>query len=104
MVTYEIKRSFLGRFFWPVFFCAALSYLGLNALNGNHGIYALLKEKHHLETQEQSLAKLNEKRQRLEHRVALLSDKSLDLDLLDERARKVLGYTDKDEYIYIPKN
>lgn len=104
MVVYEVKRSILSRIFWPAFFCAALSYLGFNALNGNHGIYALLKEQHRLEAQKRELSLLTTERENLEHRVSLLSDKSLDLDLLEERARMVLGYSDKDEMIYIPKN
>ncbi len=87
----------------PLLFCGAMTYLVFHALNGNHGVYALLKEQHKLTSNQEKLVALQEKRIADERHVALLSDQSLDLDLLDERARVVLGYADKDEYIYIPQ-
>lgn len=102
MVVFQSQKPYLGRILRPVLLCVALSYLGFNALNGNHGIYALLREQHKLQSQQEALVKIEAERQDKEHHVMLLSDNSLDLDLLDERVRSVLGYTDKEEYIYIP--
>lgn len=39
-------------------------------------------------------------RLKMERNVRLMRDESLDLDLLDEQARRVLGYADKDERVY----
>ena len=43
---------------------------------------------------------LKAERLHLEHRVKLLSPESLDLDLLDEQARKLLGYSKVGETVY----
>jgi cell division protein FtsB len=104
MVVSQKERGFFLRLLRPVFLCAVLAYLGLHALNGNHGIYAWLKEKRRLEVQQQELAALRDQRMAMEHRVALMSNKSLDLDLLEEQARKVLGYSAKDEFILLPED
>lgn len=102
MVTFQKKRSYMKMLLKPLFFCGVLTYLVFHALNGNHGVYALLKEQRRLETREQEYSNLMETRQMAERRVALLSDGSLDLDLLDERARIVLGYAGKDEVVLVP--
>lgn len=84
----------------------ALIYLVFHALNGNHGLYAYLKEQHKLEMQQIKLAELTEEQEELEQRVMYLSDDSLDLDLLDERARDVLGYSNPKERVVVisPEN
>jgi len=80
-------------------------YLVFHALNGNHGVYALFKELRREETDQAELTALREQRIKNEHRVAMLSTETLDLDLLDEQARRVLGYTDPHEVIYLlPKS
>jgi len=101
MVSFQKRQSFLRLFARPLFFGAALTYLVFHALNGNHGVYALLREQRRLASQQQGLESLRAERLAAEHRVMLLSDRSLDLDMLDERARKVLGYADKEEVIIV---
>ena len=76
-------------------------YLVFHALNGNHGVYALLKEQAREKTAAMRLTDVSAERQKLEHRVTMISGEMLDLDLLDEQARRVLGYTSPDEYIYL---
>lgn len=78
-----------------------LLYLVFHALNGNHGVYALVKEQAREESNAKILAGLQEQRAKLEHRVNMISGDMLDLDLLDEQARRVLGYTSPDELIYL---
>ena len=46
---------------------------------------------------------LDLQRRGLENRVMLLSPSSLDADMLDERARFLLGYTRPDEYVIISR-
>jgi cell division protein FtsB len=99
MFTFQKKKILLRKISWPLFVCLMLTYLTFHALNGSHGIYALLKEQHRMDFQKQRLAELQKQHQIAAHRVALLSDNSLDLDLLDERARFVLGYAGKDELV-----
>lgn len=76
-------------------------YLVFHALNGNHGLYALFKEQKRETSNAEILAGLQDQREKLEHRVNMISGEMLDLDLLDEQARRVLGYTNPQELIYL---
>lgn len=89
----------IRRLFGPMFFACAVVYLAFHALNGERGIYALLKEQRKLEVLKTEVAKVSHEREDLEHRSHLLSDDSLDLDMLDERARSVLGMAEKNEVL-----
>lgn len=91
----------LKRFLGPLFLSAAVFYLVFHALNGERGIYAYLKQSRNLEKSQQELTRLVSERKALENNVHLLSDKSLDLDLLDEQARRVLGKANKGEAVII---
>lgn len=101
MAAYPKKRFHLGASVRPLFVIAVLVYLVFHALNGNHGLYAYLKENARLESQQAELAELRNQRARLETQVAHLGNRSLDLDLLEERVRQVLGYADESELIYV---
>ncbi len=94
--TFDI-RSLMGSF--AIGFI--MLYLVFHALNGNHGVYALFKEQSRATSNSEILIGLTEQRQKLEHRVNMISSETLDLDLLDEQARRVLGYTNPSEIIYM---
>lgn len=85
---------------FSVVIALSLLYLTFHALNGDYGVYALIKESVKREKIEQTQRQLTKERETLEHKVALLSGKTIDLDLLDEQTRRVLGYTDAQELIY----
>lgn len=78
-----------------------LLYFVFHALNGNHGLYALFKEQKRAEVNELILVDLTNERQALEHRVNMISNETLDLDLLEEQSRRILGYASPDELIYM---
>lgn len=78
-----------------------LLYLIFHALNGNHGVYALFKEQKRASSNALILADLQQERQKLEHRVNMISGETLDLDLLEEQAKRVLGYSNPNEIVYI---
>lgn len=80
-------------------FALAFFYLGFHALNGERGFYALLKEERKRDALREELAQVRAERESLEKQLSGLSAESLDLDLLDERSRVVLGYTAKDEVV-----
>jgi cell division protein FtsB len=71
-----------------------IGYFGVNAYTGNHGINA----RQGLDLQMARLTSerdaLRSERQQWERRVALLKSRSLDPDMLDERARALLDYVD----------
>ena len=79
-----------------LFVCLYFTYA---ATKGPYGIY----EKGRIEAQivflEKDLSALEEARASAENRVKRLSDEYLDLDLLDEQARRVLGMIRADEII-----
>ena len=77
-----------------------LFYLGFHAVSGERGFFALFKETRKLATLKEELQQVRAEREALELKTKRLSSSSLDLDLLDERARVVLGMAGKNEVVY----
>lgn len=78
---------------------AAILYFGHRGVQGESGLFvrvAVEKEERRLSD---DLANLNRRRAELENLTKRLSDGYLDLDLLDERARDLLGYVRDDEVV-----
>ncbi len=80
-------------------FAFAFFYLGYHALSGDRGFYALLKEERKRDSLKLELSELHSERAELEQKISGLGSSSLDIDLLDERARVVLGYAGIDEML-----
>ena len=79
----------------------AIGYFVHAAVWGEDG-YVVLKERElEIALLEKSLAEVRTRREELEDRTERLSSHSIDLDLLDERARTELGYARADELILI---
>jgi cell division protein FtsB len=87
----RIKRS-VTRFFLalilPAITLAVVGYFGAYAIWGNRGILALEDTQAELGIRQQQLAEVQANRQRLEHRIALMSKN--DPDLVEELARTQL--------------
>lgn len=86
----------------PVFYLLAAVLLAVFAHSGLQGDYGLLalRRAELLERElEADLARARADRQVLQNLTRRLSPESLDLELLDERARAVLGYIRPDEII-----
>jgi cell division protein FtsB len=77
-------------------------YFGYHAIAGDRGLLAMLHLSKQVEQSRNDLDQVVADKLILEHRVSLLRDESLDLDLLDEQSRKLLGYVGKEEVIYMP--
>ena len=88
-----------GRLILPCLCLAVLAYFGYHAVYGQRGFLAYLDVSREKAALEQELATLQDRRERLEARVAILRPESLDPDLLDERIRAVLGYAETDEIV-----
>jgi len=91
-----------GQIVAPAFYILLVTMLAVFAhsgLQGEHGLAAL----HEAEALEQRLtAELTDtraERHALENDVRRLDEDYLDLDLLDERARSVLGYVRREELV-----
>ncbi|MFV9875200.1 MAG: septum formation initiator family protein [Rickettsiales endosymbiont of Dermacentor nuttalli] len=77
------------------------SYFIYHAINGDRGILAFIKLMHLTNKTNIELENIRAERIALEHKVNLMRSEALDLDLLDEQTRKILGYSDTDEIVYI---
>lgn len=78
---------------------AFLGYLAAHAVTGKHGVGAMMAltvEERALETR---LAALEARKATLQDEVTRLSDATLDLDLLEERARDLLNAAAPDEIV-----
>jgi cell division protein FtsB len=84
---------------WPSFLAGAFFYIAFHAISGEHGLYAWVKETHRLAALQAELATVSAERESVERKVRLLSNDSLDLDMLDEQARAVLGLAGADEVV-----
>jgi len=92
------RPAFGTLFFFSIAFALAL-YFAFAAIQGNYGLFRraeILAEAQDLKVQ---LAQVQVDVARLENLTARLSDDYLDLDLLDERTRKVLGMIRTDEIV-----
>ena len=81
------------------FLLLLVAYLGVQALTGQRGLLSGGDRAALLETRETQLERLAEERQDLEVRVRYLRSGSLSRDLLEERARAVLGFADPRDYV-----
>ena len=82
-----------GRKILPMVLAASvIGYFGYHALHGERGFLAWRELKGDLVVARSVEAEIAEQRSRLERRTALLRGDNLDPDLLEERARVLLGY------------
>lgn len=75
------------------------AYFTFTAVQGNHGLFRRIQVEAEAERLSLELARLQAETARMEILTSRLSDDFLDLDLLDERARDVLGYVRPDEIV-----
>ena len=74
-------------------------YFGFHAFTGEGGLLQSDQRDATLIAKRKELAELNTRRHDLEVRAQLLRDTSLSRDLLEERARSLLGFTDPRDYV-----
>ncbi|HLY79487.1 MAG TPA: septum formation initiator family protein [Caulobacteraceae bacterium] len=74
-------------------------YFGFHAFTGDRGILTSSQRDEALVAKTRELAQVRAERQDLETRARLLRDTSLSADLLEERARSLLGFADPRDYV-----
>jgi cell division protein FtsB len=92
MVTRRRLRTFLTALGLYAGAALLIGYFGVNAFTGNHGLRAKQDLDQQFTELSDELARLKHERAEWQRRVALLKSESIDPDMLDERARAVLGY------------
>lgn len=85
----------------PVVCACVIAYFAYHTIQGDRGLFAYFVMSQEVAEADTSLAMYRERRKRLEHRVALLSSKNLDLDLLEERARHLLNLAHEDDIMIL---
>ncbi len=74
-------------------------YFGCQAMTGDRGVLDAPRREEALASRVEQLHRLQVERADLQTRVRLLDDGHLSRDLLDERARVVLGFADPGDYV-----
>ena len=104
MVSHRRRRTILTVLGLYLFAALFIGYFGVNAFTGNHGLRAQADLDQQLSAMQAELRQLKAERGLWERRVALLRSERLDPDMLDERARALLGYADpRDVVSLLPK-
>ena len=78
-----------------------VGYFLYHTVEGERGWVAKVHLQNETASAEETLTKLKEEREALEHRVKLIRPESLDPDMLDEQARKTLNYSKPNEIIIL---
>lgn len=95
----EPRRTAFGSLVFAMTVISLMAYLTFAALQGEHGLFRLVR----IEAEEiqlrSELAELQGEVAVISNKTRRLSERGLDLELLDEQARKVLGLGHPDEII-----
>jgi cell division protein FtsB len=94
MVTHRRRRTFLTVLGLYTFAALFIGYFAANAFTGNHGLRAQQDLEQQLTAMKGDLMQLKAERAVWERRVSLLRTDRIDPDVLDERARALIGYAD----------
>ena len=86
---------------WQIAIVFVCVYFGFYTVNGDRGLLHYLYLSREIDYARQVAAKYHHEKVKLESKVRLMSSESLDLDLLDERAKTVLNLMRDDEFIII---
>ncbi|MBC8128860.1 MAG: septum formation initiator family protein [Rhizobiaceae bacterium] len=97
MRTKQHRNTKMGRLIVPAITISFLAYFAVHAQSGRFGLESKSVLTQELAAAEERYAKLVEEREGLERRVQLLHDGTLERDMIDERARRLLGFTAPDE-------
>ncbi len=101
MWTRHHKRRNTGRLIVPAITGLFLAYFGFHAYHGEYGIYSKYQLDARIAQEQSRLDKLVAVRTKLEGRIALLQDGTLEKDMLDEQARRSLNLARENEVVIL---
>ena len=99
MVTRRRLRTVMNALALYTIAALLIGYFGVNAYTGNHGLRARQDLDREIAQLTDELARLKAERTAWQRKVSLLKPESIDRDMLDERARALLQYTDPRDLI-----
>jgi cell division protein FtsB len=94
MVSHRRRRTILTALGLYIFAALFIGYFAANAFTGNHGLRAQLDLDQQMSAMQHELAEAKTEHALWDRRVALLRSDRIDPDMLDERARALLGVAD----------
>jgi cell division protein FtsB len=94
MVSHRRRRTILTVLGLYIFAVLFIGYFAANAFTGNHGLRAQLDLDQQMSAMQVELTQAKAERALWDRRVALLRSDRLDPDMLEERARSLLGLAD----------
>ena len=86
---------------WWLIGAVMIVYFAFHTVNGERGLLRYLFLKREIQQAQKVAAEYNHQKEILEGKVKHLSNGSLDLDLLEERARIVLNLADEDDFVLL---
>ena len=101
-VSHEIKKRAKAGI-GPILGILAVAYFSYHLIEGDRGLFAYLKLQHDIERAEDVYRITEQEKQTLEKRVDLLRPENLDIDMLEERSRDVLGLAHPNEIVIYRK-
>ena len=101
-IIHEIRRRSRGVIV-PVLCAGMIGYFGYHMVEGDRGLKAYARLSEEITRAETAYAGVAEERARLERRVKLLRSSSLDLDMLDEQSRRVLGVIGPEDVVIVDR-
>ena len=101
MRTIQKRQRKIGVLIVPAITASFLAYFAIHAKSGQYGLDAKAELARQLDVRQAALGELVDKRERLEKRVQLLHDGTLERDMIDERARHALNMANPDEIIIL---
>jgi len=101
MLLFNELRARAKQIVAPVLGIAAITYFGAHTIQGQHGILTWLQLSGQVNQAKATVHALEGERDRLANRVRLLHPDHLDLDMLDEQARRLLNLGAEDEILLL---
>jgi len=101
MVSHRRRRAVLTALALYTFAALFVGYFAVNAFTGNHGLRAQADLEQQLGSMQSELTHLKAEHALWERRVALLRSDKIDPDMLDERARALLGLADPRDLVLL---
>lgn len=86
----------------PVLLACLVGYFLFHAVQGEHGIVAMLQLQHKVRDAQEFLSQVRDEREQVERNVKLMRGEKPDPDLLEEQAHKLLNHTSSKEIVVMP--
>jgi cell division protein FtsB len=94
-------RSYIRQAVGPTLAVSIFAYFAYHAIEGDRGLLAWMQLTQDVAVTQAELDKVTHVREELDHQASLMRSDAIDPDMLDEKARAVLGVVRKDDVIIV---